>query len=86
MSVTHFVTLGQTVGSVQEFHVEGTTYNPTDGRILDWPVESSESLGTLTEIATTCNDAGISCKGHQFRATRMPTEAALKVFIEKMGI
>ncbi|GLJ15868.1 hypothetical protein SUGI_0261930 [Cryptomeria japonica] len=86
MSVTQFVTLGEIVSSVQEFHVDGTTYNPTDGSILDWPAEMSANLETLAEIAATCNDAGISCEGHQFRATGMPTEAALKVFVEKMGM
>ncbi|KAH9316986.1 hypothetical protein KI387_018755 [Taxus chinensis] len=86
MSVTQFVALGHNVSSLQEFHVEGTTYNPVDGSILDWPAHMTANLETLAEIAVTCNDAGISCQGHQFRATGMPTEAALKVLVEKMGI
>ncbi|XP_059064008.1 calcium-transporting ATPase, endoplasmic reticulum-type isoform X2 [Cryptomeria japonica] len=81
MSVTQFVTLGHTVSSIQEFHVEGTTYNPTDGSIPDWPEHMNANLETLAEIAAICNDAGISCQGHQFHATGMPTEAALKMGI-----
>lgn len=86
MSVTQFVTSGHTGSSVQEFLVEGTTYSPTDGSILDWPAHMSVNLDTLAEIAAVCNDAGISCQSHQFRATGLPTEAALKVFVEKMKI
>ncbi|XP_057869543.2 calcium-transporting ATPase, endoplasmic reticulum-type isoform X2 [Cryptomeria japonica] len=86
MSVTQFVTLGHTMSSIQEFHVEGTTYNPTDGGILEWPAHMSVNLESLAEIAAICNDAGISSQGHRFHATGMPTEAALKVLVEKMGI
>eukprot|EP01018_Ginkgo_biloba_P012727 Gb_22699 [translate_table: standard] len=87
MSVTEVVALGHSSGSPREFHVEGTTYNPKDGGILDWPAQNMDAnLQTLAEIAAVCNDAGISCQGHQFRATGMPTEAALKVLVEKMGV
>lgn len=87
MSVSEFMAIGHSVGSIQEFHVEGTTYNPEDGRILNWPAHNMDvNLETLAEIAAVCNDAGISCQGHQFHATGIPTEAALKVLVEKMGV
>ena len=36
MSVTEFIAIGHSAGSLREFTVEGTTYNPKDGKILDW--------------------------------------------------
>jgi Ca2+-transporting ATPase len=87
MSVSEFIAIGYSAGSLREFQVEGTTYNPEDGSILNWPAHNMEAnLETLAEIAAVCNDAGISCQGHQFRATGIPTEAALKVLVEKMGV
>ncbi|KAL2536313.1 Calcium-transporting ATPase 2 [Forsythia ovata] len=40
----------------------------------------------VAEICAICNDAGISCDGRAFKATGLPTEAALKVLVEKMGV
>jgi Ca2+-transporting ATPase len=40
----------------------------------------------MAEICAVCNDAGIFCDGRLFRATGLPTEAALKVLVEKMGV
>jgi Ca2+-transporting ATPase len=87
MSVSECMAIGHSAGLIREFHVEGTTYNPEDGRILNWPANNMDAnLETLAEIAAVCNDAGISCQGHQFHATGIPTEAALKVLVEKMGV
>jgi Ca2+-transporting ATPase len=36
MSVSEFIAIGYSSGSLQEFQVEGTTYNPKDGSILNW--------------------------------------------------
>jgi len=87
MSVSECMAIGHSAGLIREFHVEGTTYNPEDGRILNWPANNMDAnLETLAEIAAVCNDAGISCQGHQFHATGIPTEAALKVLVEKVGV
>ncbi len=40
----------------------------------------------MAEICAVCNDAGIHNDGCRFRATGLPTEAALKVLVEKMGV
>ncbi|KAJ0028890.1 hypothetical protein Pint_35513 [Pistacia integerrima] len=37
-------------------------------------------------IAAVCNDAGIAQSDHKFVSHGMPTEAALKVLVEKMGL
>lgn len=87
MSVTEFVANGHSPGSIRDFEVEGTTYNPMDGRILDWSeVVVDPNLQCISEIAALCNDAEVVYKSNQFRATGVPTEAALKVLVEKMGV
>ncbi|KAK1324466.1 Calcium-transporting ATPase, endoplasmic reticulum-type [Acorus calamus] len=87
MSVNEFFTLGGKTTTSRVFHVEGTTYNPKDGSIEDWTYYNMDAnLQALAEICAVCNDAGIFCNGHLFRATGLPTEAALKVLVEKMGV
>lgn len=87
MSVSQFFTLGGKTTMSRIFNVEGTTYNPRDGGIVDWTCFNMDAnLLSMAEICAVCNDAGVFCKGCLFQATGMPTEAALKVLVEKMGI
>ncbi|KAJ7514337.1 hypothetical protein O6H91_23G039900 [Diphasiastrum complanatum] len=86
MSVMQLVGIGPVPGSIRDFYVEGTTYSPYDGGILGWSGILDRNLQTIAEIAAVCNDAGIAYKGTQFRATGLPTEAALKILVEKMGV
>nr|DAD36190.1 TPA_asm: hypothetical protein HUJ06_006830 [Nelumbo nucifera] len=87
MSVTEFFTLGGKMTASRVFRVEGTTYNPKDGGIVDWTCYNMDaSLQAMAEICAVCNDSGIFCNGPLFRATGLPTEAALKVLVEKMGV
>lgn len=87
MSVSEFFTLGGKTIASRIFHVEGTTYDPKDGGIVDWNCYNMDAnLQAMAEICAVCNDAGIFCDGRLFRATGLPTEAALKVLVEKMGI
>lgn len=82
MSVSEFVTLGGKITTSRVFHVEGTTYNPKDGGIVDWNYYNMDAnLQALAEICSVCNDAGVFCNGLLFRASGLPTEAALKVCI-----
>ena len=70
-----------------EESVEGTTYDPKDGGIVDWGCYNMDvNLQVMAEICAVCNDAGIYFDGRLFRATGLPTEAALKVLVEKMGV
>ncbi|KAK0581122.1 hypothetical protein LWI29_010209 [Acer saccharum] len=87
MSVAEFFTFGGKTTSCRTFRVEGTTYDPKDGGIVDWPCYNMDAnLQAMAEICAVCNDAGIYCDGRLFRATGLPTEAALKVLVEKMGV
>uniref|UniRef100_A0A7N0V1C4 P-type Ca(2+) transporter n=1 Tax=Kalanchoe fedtschenkoi TaxID=63787 RepID=A0A7N0V1C4_KALFE len=87
MSVTEFFTLGGETSTLRTIHVDGTTYDPKDGGIVDWnSCSMDETCKVLAEISAVCNDAGIYCNGRLFQATGLPTEAALKVLVEKMGV
>ncbi|XP_075073906.1 calcium-transporting ATPase, endoplasmic reticulum-type-like [Nicotiana tabacum] len=87
MSVTEFFTLGGKTTTWRTFSVEGTTYDPKDGRIIDWNCYNMDAnLLVMAEICAICNDAGVFCDGRLFKATGLPTEAALKVLVEKMGV
>ncbi|KAF5744655.1 calcium-transporting ATPase 1 endoplasmic reticulum-type-like [Tripterygium wilfordii] len=86
MAVAKLVGMGSRIGTLRSFNVEGTTYSPFDGKIPDWPVGHLDAnLQTIAKIAAVCNDAGVEQFGGHYVASGMPTEAALKVMVEKMG-
>ncbi|XP_058743846.1 calcium-transporting ATPase, endoplasmic reticulum-type isoform X2 [Vicia villosa] len=86
MSVMEFFTLGGKTTASRVLRVEGTTYDPQDGGIVDWTCYNMDAnLLAIAEICAVCNDAGVYFDGRLFRATGLPTEAALKVLVEKMG-
>nr|GEW89907.1 calcium-transporting ATPase 1, endoplasmic reticulum-type-like [Tanacetum cinerariifolium] len=87
MAVAKFVAMGHGPHAVRLFSVEGTTYNPRDGKIHDWPAGKMDAnLQTIAKIAALANDAGIEKSEKGCVATGLPTEAALKVLVEKMGL
>ncbi|GLU11702.1 hypothetical protein SLE2022_284280 [Rubroshorea leprosula] len=86
MAVSKLIAMGSRPRTLRAFDVEGTTYNPFDGKIQGWPVgQMDANLQTVAKVAAVCNDAGVEQSGNHFVAVGMPTEAALKVFVEKMG-
>uniref|UniRef100_A0A0C9RNI8 P-type Ca(2+) transporter n=1 Tax=Wollemia nobilis TaxID=56998 RepID=A0A0C9RNI8_9CONI len=87
MSVARLVAIGSYPSSLRDYTVEGTTYDPCDGKIHGMSEGSMDpNLQSIAKIAAICNDAGIAYTGHQFCANGMPTEAALKVLVEKMKL
>ncbi|CAK8543779.1 unnamed protein product [Lathyrus sativus] len=87
MAVSKLVAIGPNVDTLRAFKVEGTTYNPSDGQIENLPAgQLDANLQMIAKIAAVCNDAGVSQSEHKFVAHGMPTEAALKVLVEKMGL
>ncbi|XP_048135926.1 calcium-transporting ATPase 4, endoplasmic reticulum-type-like [Rhodamnia argentea] len=86
MSATKLIAMGSLRGNLRAFTVEGTTYDPCDGKIQDWPMGRMDAnLQMIAKVAAVCNDAGVEKSGNHFVASGMPTEAALKVLVEKMG-
>ncbi|KAK6142055.1 hypothetical protein DH2020_013884 [Rehmannia glutinosa] len=91
MAVAKLVAMGSKPTVVRSFNVQGTTYDPFDGKIQNWPEgELDCNLQTIAKIAAICNDADVEKAGHDksghYVANGMPTEAALKVLVEKMGL
>ncbi|XP_061366638.1 calcium-transporting ATPase 4, endoplasmic reticulum-type-like isoform X2 [Gastrolobium bilobum] len=87
MAVSKLVAIGPNVDTLRAFKVEGTTYNPSDGKIENWLTGKLDAnLQMIAKIAAVCNDAGVTQSEHKFVAHGMPTEAALKVLVEKMGL
>ena len=76
-------------GSCEEFGVSGISYSPCGH--LEGKKSVKESDTSLTEIAricAMCNEASIhyDAKQKRFQAVGEPTEAALKVLVEKLGM
>ncbi|CAL9178781.1 unnamed protein product [Musa hybrid cultivar] len=87
MSAVRLVAMGRWADTLRTFKVDGTTYNPHDGIIHDWPTSNMDAnLQMIAKIAAVCNDASVNHSAHQFVTSGMPTEAALKVLVEKMGL
>ncbi|XP_022755698.1 calcium-transporting ATPase 1, endoplasmic reticulum-type-like [Durio zibethinus] len=86
MAASKLVAIGSRPGTLRSFDVEGTTYDPFDGKIQGWPVNQMDAnLQMIAKTSAVCNDAGVEQSGNHYVATGMPTEAALKVLVEKMG-
>ncbi|CAG8637181.1 13591_t:CDS:10, partial [Acaulospora colombiana] len=88
MSVSNLAIV-DTRGSLVQYTVEGTTFSP-DGNLRDRSGNIpalSESLVKTAEIATLCNDSKIIYQAEKssYQNLGEPTEAALKVLVEKIG-
>lgn len=85
MSVVQIAAM-QDSGKMQCFTVTGTTYNPKDGVVVGLQGDLNSNIDTLAQVCSICNDAGIQYKDNRFVANGMPTEAALLVLVEKLGL
>eukprot|EP00250_Pteridium_aquilinum_P009828 c18964_g1_i1 orf=764-3508(+) len=85
MSVVQIAAMEET-GQVQCFTVSGTTYNPRDGTVIGLQGCTYSNIDALAQVCSLCNDAGIEYKENRYVATGMPTEAALLVLVEKLGL
>ncbi|KAK0503109.1 Ca-transporting ATPase [Armillaria luteobubalina] len=91
MSVSNFLTVDQS-GRPREYTVEGTTFSPygsvtsVDGKGSLTQL-SSDSLQRLAQISSICNDSKIVYHSDKdaYANVGEPTEAALKVLVEKIG-
>ncbi|KAF9050639.1 calcium ATPase [Hymenopellis radicata] len=92
MSVSSFIVVDATTQAPREFSVEGSTFSPEgsvqacDGKggrddLLSGPIQR------LAEISSICNDSRIAYNADKntYANVGEPTEAALKVLVEKIG-
>jgi P-type Ca2+ transporter type 2A len=92
MSVSKVLVFDESAKALQEYEVEGTTFSPegnvsSDGKVVPCPAASNACIRRLAEIAAVCNDSGIhydSTTG-SYSNIGEPTEAALRVLVEKLG-
>jgi len=80
--------LPESTSSMQTYTVEGHTYAPVGaikGLDVDW--SKDKALHTFCKIGALCNEARIDYDEEDARWTRTgePTEAAIRVFVEKIG-
>ncbi|PWN46693.1 endoplasmic reticulum calcium transporter [Violaceomyces palustris] len=92
MSVTRFSTFADADGSLSEFKVEGSSFAPTgaistiDGQPTSYLNRQGSSIHALVEVCALCNDSRVAVDEHgNYSALGQPTEAALKVLVEKIG-
>ena len=90
MSATRVVVPGATVSAAfRAFDVLGSSYDPSDGGVVGLK-KLDTGLATLARIAALCNDAVVEPSSETsdggFKCSGEPTEGALKVLAEKLGV
>ncbi|KAG8861254.1 hypothetical protein FRB96_003204 [Tulasnella sp. 330] len=93
MSVAKFLAANNKSAGFDDFVVEGTTYSPlgaisnVKGQVLSSTELDTPSMVRLAEICAVCNDSRIVYNQEKkvFSNIGEPTEAALKVLVEKIG-
>ena len=92
MSVNKVVYVGGDGKSLEEIDVQGTTFAPEGGVLIDGKymndlAASSNIVKQMTEVSALCNDARLSydSKHKTFSNLGEPTEGALRVLVEKIG-
>lgn len=68
-----------------ECKVEGTSYNPS-GDVVDLDLDKAPSVLDLAKVCSLCNAAAIRFVDGKYERVGEPTEAALKVVAEKIGL
>jgi P-type Ca2+ transporter type 2A len=77
----------------QEYHVEGSSFSPygnimtSDGKIADSLSVKNKCINELAQVCALCNDSSIAYDNNSstYHNVGEPTEAALKVLVEKLG-
>ena len=89
MSVVRMVALGKSgTSDLRAYEVTGATYNPLEGDVVGLPAKMDPALTAISTVASVCNDSRIQLDASKqvYHAIGMPTEAALCVLVEKMGL
>ncbi|KAG0201772.1 hypothetical protein BGX28_005517 [Mortierella sp. GBA30] len=93
MSVSRVLVVDSTTGKLAEYQVQGSSFSPmgdilnADGKTVSSLSTVSQALNELAQICSVCNNASISYNAgnDSYANVGEPTEAALKVLVEKMG-
>lgn len=85
MSCITFSHPGKTETELITYDVEGHTYAPI-GKIEGATLSQFKTVASLAKICALCNESTIEYKDGKYVRVGEPTEAALKVLVEKIGI
>ncbi|KAF9405550.1 hypothetical protein BGZ94_003483, partial [Podila epigama] len=93
MSVARVLVLDNKAGKVAEYQVQGSSFSPigdilnADAKVVPALSTASQTLNEIAQICAICNNSSISYNATNDSYTNVgePTEAALKVLVEKMG-
>lgn len=91
MCVKNIILLsGLDASSTRNFEVEGSSYVP-EGEIKGWEVMTENkhlrvNAARLAQCMALCNESKLFMEKGRVRRSGLPTEAALKVVVEKIGL
>ncbi|TMW59623.1 hypothetical protein Poli38472_004692 [Pythium oligandrum] len=84
MSCVTFSHPGKSETELVTYDVEGHTYAPI-GKITGANLSQFSTVSTLAKICSLCNESAIEYRDGKYYRVGEPTEAALKVLVEKIG-
>ncbi|KAF9586677.1 hypothetical protein BGW38_010171 [Lunasporangiospora selenospora] len=93
MSVSKVLVVDNKAGHLAEFSVQGSSFSPlgdilsADGKTVSSLSNASQTLSELAQVCAICNNSSIAYNAETDTYSNVgePTEAALKVLVEKMG-
>ncbi|CAG8754995.1 10681_t:CDS:10, partial [Gigaspora margarita] len=93
MSVSRLLVVTNDLANIEEYHIDGSNYSPQgnimtpDGELVNFLPENSSCINDLAKICALCNDSRIAYDETTASYSNVgePTEAALKVLVEKLG-
>ena len=85
MTVVAMAYPGKAAGKLTEHEVSGTSYNP-EGEVKGLPSPQPQGVLELAKVCSLCNESVIRYQEGKYERMGEPTEAALKVLVEKIGV
>lgn len=86
MSAVTLVSFGKNSNDLRDFSISGTSFDPDGGEIIGL-TKIDAAVEQVAAVCSLCNDSRlISHHGDAFKAVGQPTEAALLVMTEKIGV
>ena len=85
MTVVAMAYPGKAAGKLTEHEVSGTSYNP-EGEVKGLPSPQPQGVLDLAKVCSLCNESVIRYQEGKYERMGEPTEAALKVLVEKIGV
>lgn len=85
MSCVTFSHPGKSETELVTYDVEGHTYAPV-GKVTGASLAQNKTVSAISKICALCNESAIEYKDGKYVRVGEPTEAALKVLVEKIGL